>query len=234
MSIFGPMKVEFPFGPLERLQWEWESFNHQDRRRFERERAYGENERIPVEFVTAVKKVDEQTYLCEHSPERLFSVHPPHQCATQAACPVHRKTQHAYRGWRQTWEDLPGRTCRRFMRRVCTHGRWVVDPDEPFKPTCEAQVQLGMQDCPTCNIEHRRVLWADMDRVVQNIKTVHWFLDRGDLARVITIVERIRNGKEHEVEFFPDEALLYLWVCVAELEDELSLTPGAIAQRGLG
>lgn len=176
---------------------------------------------FPVGFVSAIKKVDAQSYICEHSMERVFNVHPPHACAHQMACPVHRRTAHPVRDWKQTWTDLPGRRGRRFMRRVCTHGRWVVDPDEPFKPSYEEQMRLGMQDCPKCNPAFRTVLEQDLQVVKENIGIVSLFLMRGDFGRVVTIVERVPNGQEHELEFYPDEALLYLGFCQSELEEEL-------------
>lgn len=178
------------------------------------------------------------TYVCENSGrktsmgevegERLVQVHPPHACATQSACPVHRKTPHPHRAWRQTFEDLVARRtmkthCRRFMRRVCEHGRWVVDPDEPFKPTYAQQLELGMQDCARCNQVLRNQLSVDYERVAHNLTVVRYFLEEGNFAKEVVIVERRPDGKEEEYSFFPDEAELYLEMCLHEVSLELGL-----------
>lgn len=175
-----------------------------------------------------LKRTESQSYTCEpgfsHRVERLHGVHAPTQCAGQVACPVHRKTNHPYRNWQQTWVDVtrpPG--VRRFMRRVCQHGHWVVDPDEPFKPPFPGQ--LGASDCASCNLEYAGRLHESAKEIAVNLGKVREFLERGDYGKTIRLTEALPEGGEVTYEFLPDEAEIYLAFC--EREVELELSPGS-------
>lgn len=166
--------------------------------------------------------------MLEHNPDEvLYGVHGAVQCAAQAFCPIHRRSAHDYRTWKQTFgfpaevKRPPG--VRNFMRRVCAHGRWVMDPDEKFKPTYAELHAMGAQDCAKCNPRHNRRLYEDYRSVIRNLSHVAYMLEQGRFAHTVILVEYTPTGEAHEMEFFPDEAVFYLGVCLAELCEELGL-----------
>jgi len=160
--------------------------------------------------------------LLEHNPtDPLVNVHSPTRCATQLACPIHRRSSHPYRAWKQVW--VKSKTGGRgYMRRVCEHGRWVVDPDEKFKPGFDMMLQDGWQDCAQCNPQYRAFIQEQHTRISDHLATVEALLETGDFAREIRVGESLPGQQgTRELLFFPDEAVLYFAMNLAEIEHEL-------------
>lgn len=66
----------------------------------------------------------------EHSVRSLRNVHDESLCNGRP-CPIHNKTNHVMRSFRQHW-----RYDKKFMERICPHEIGHPDPDDPFaEPT---------------------------------------------------------------------------------------------------
>lgn len=75
---------------------------------------------------------EDRTHRLEHSEQEVHGVHHSALCAGRP-CTVHRRSDHALRGWPQVWVDRPGG---RIMR-MCPHNGLHRDPDEPGRKGCD-------------------------------------------------------------------------------------------------
>ena len=84
----------------------------------------------------------------EHSPVRLPRAHTKGECRNRP-CAIHRRSDHALRGWMQRW-----RTDRYLMERVCSHGIGHPDPDHIAfirKKSGDAHARMdSLHNCDGC------------------------------------------------------------------------------------
>jgi hypothetical protein len=71
---------------------------------------------------------ESRTHTLEHTDTQLHGVHHSARCEGRP-CPIHNRTHHALRSWPQAWHK--GR-----VMRVCEHGNYHKDPDEPGNKRC--------------------------------------------------------------------------------------------------
>lgn len=81
-----------------------------------------------VEDTSIMAPEEDRHHLLEHSEIQLGGVHHSARCEGRP-CPIHNRSNHALRSWPQVWHK--GR-----VMRVCEHGAWHKDPDEPGKKRC--------------------------------------------------------------------------------------------------
>lgn len=79
------------------------------------------DERQRIEILLAAHGIA----ILEHSTDVLMHTHRAGQYAGKH-CTIHRRSNHALRRWTQAW--CPDTVA---MYRVCRHGTWYPDPDEP-------------------------------------------------------------------------------------------------------
>lgn len=67
----------------------------------------------------------------------LYNVHSKRDCFMKAKCPIHNKSDHFMRDFKQVFRFDAG-----FMERECEHGVGHPDPDDTFAP--------GIHGCDGC------------------------------------------------------------------------------------
>jgi hypothetical protein len=71
---------------------------------------------------------ESRSHTLENSDIQVGGVHHSARCKGRP-CPIHNRSDHALRSWPQVWHK--GR-----VMRICEHGAWHKDPDEPGKKRC--------------------------------------------------------------------------------------------------
>lgn len=93
-------------------------------RRVLREEGHGNG----VQDTSITAPEESRSHVLEHSGVHLGGVHHSARCEGRP-CPIHNRSDHALRSWPQVWHL--GR-----VMRVCEHGGWHKDPDEPGQKRC--------------------------------------------------------------------------------------------------